>query len=171
MLYCNMIPFWSAGNVLTKSKTKLSTFEEVNRLKKIKSGDVLVNSLGILAFISAGAEGKSIDWDPLANWLYEQQLDDGTYDNALKFFIKLSKKLSKDIGSLAEGQNNSNIRTFSPYAYSHEIPLHYTLTIRQQSLPSQFTSFLTVFTRISLFVMRLVLANQTTVMNHLIWHR
>uniref|UniRef100_A0A158PCV0 A2M domain-containing protein n=1 Tax=Angiostrongylus cantonensis TaxID=6313 RepID=A0A158PCV0_ANGCA len=51
------------------------------------SGDVLVNSLGILAFVSAGAEGRNVDWDPLANWLYEQQLEDGSFENAIDTYF------------------------------------------------------------------------------------
>lgn len=49
----------------------------------MKSGDILVNSLGILAFVTPGAEGNTIEWDPLADWLYKQQNEDGTFQTAL----------------------------------------------------------------------------------------
>ncbi|KAK5965505.1 hypothetical protein GCK32_008147, partial [Trichostrongylus colubriformis] len=81
-----LVPFWTAGHYpVLKSKT--SSFEDASGARKIKSGDVLVNALGILAFVSPGAERRSMDWDPLAIWLYEQQLQDGTFENAIDTYF------------------------------------------------------------------------------------
>ncbi|VDN31470.1 unnamed protein product [Cylicostephanus goldi] len=82
----HILPFWNAGTRLF-SKTKMSNFEESSLVRKMKSGDILVNSLGILAFVSPGAEGRDVDWDPLASWLYEQQSQDGTYDNVIDTYF------------------------------------------------------------------------------------
>ncbi len=44
-----------------------------------------MNSLGLLAFISREAEplGVVVDFDGLADWLFEQQRPDGSYESAL----------------------------------------------------------------------------------------
>ncbi|EYB91196.1 hypothetical protein Y032_0209g2106 [Ancylostoma ceylanicum] len=83
----HILPFWNAGSSLFFSKLKTSSFDESSRARRMKSGDVLVNALGILAFVSPGAEGRNVDWDPLANWLYEQQLEDGSYENAIDTYF------------------------------------------------------------------------------------
>ncbi|KAK5969165.1 hypothetical protein GCK32_007003, partial [Trichostrongylus colubriformis] len=72
----NAYPDWCAG--LGQSARDWLVVRDLHR-----SGDVLVNALGILAFVSPGAERRSMDWDPLAIWLYEQQLQDGTFENAI----------------------------------------------------------------------------------------
>ncbi|KAJ1372600.1 hypothetical protein KIN20_034791 [Parelaphostrongylus tenuis] len=81
------VPFWNAGSPLLSMKSKTTSFSDVNKARKRKSGDVLVNALGILAFISSGAEGRSVNWDPLANWLYEQQSPDGSFENTIDTYF------------------------------------------------------------------------------------
>ncbi|KAE9413543.1 hypothetical protein Angca_005158, partial [Angiostrongylus cantonensis] len=81
------LPFWNAGRALVSIRSKITSFTDASMTRKMKSGDVLVNSLGILAFVSAGAEGRNVDWDPLANWLYEQQLEDGSFENAIDTYF------------------------------------------------------------------------------------
>jgi hypothetical protein len=52
--------------------------------RNVRSGDVLVNALGLLTFIDLPPnQRENIEFDNLADWLYEQQLNiDGTYSNA-----------------------------------------------------------------------------------------
>ncbi|VDL84041.1 unnamed protein product [Nippostrongylus brasiliensis] len=40
-----------------------------------------------LASMTNGAEPRNINWDPLANWIYEQQLQDGTFENAIDTYF------------------------------------------------------------------------------------
>ncbi|PAV75114.1 hypothetical protein WR25_05468 isoform D [Diploscapter pachys] len=80
-------PYWSAGSALNRVPLeKKSNFDELQK-RRTKSGDILVNSLGILAFVTPGAEGNRIEWDPLADWLYKQQNEDGTFQTALDTYF------------------------------------------------------------------------------------
>lgn len=78
-------PFWTAG-VQSNTIEKVSSYNMISARRK-RSGDTLVNSLGLLAFITAGAEGSQIDWDPLADWLFKQQKEDGSFENVLDTYF------------------------------------------------------------------------------------
>ncbi|KAK6759265.1 hypothetical protein RB195_021086 [Necator americanus] len=81
----HMLPYWNAA--ASTYFPESNSLDYFNGAKRAKSNDVLVNALGILAFVSVGAEGRNVDWDPLANWLYEQQFQDGTYENAIDTYF------------------------------------------------------------------------------------
>ncbi|WKX99325.1 hypothetical protein Q1695_014309 [Nippostrongylus brasiliensis] len=83
----NVLPFWNAGLWTLPQSSRSAGVGGASWYRKIKSGDILVNSLGILAHVSLGAEPRNINWDPLANWIYEQQLQDGTFENAIDTYF------------------------------------------------------------------------------------
>ncbi|CAI4233102.1 unnamed protein product [Auanema sp. JU1783] len=83
----NAIPFWSAGKDNIKILShRMSTFDKHSAVRKLRTGDVLANSLGILSFIVPAAESEQLNWDSLASWLYEQQQEDGGFRGVLDTF-------------------------------------------------------------------------------------
>ncbi|VDN06328.1 unnamed protein product [Thelazia callipaeda] len=75
-----MLPYWVAGRMLSDGSilTKLrSRFSNLLGRRISKSGDLLANSLGLLAFVSRGVEPifPTIELDLLADWIYEQLSD------------------------------------------------------------------------------------------------
>ncbi|CAD6185284.1 unnamed protein product [Caenorhabditis auriculariae] len=79
-------PYWSAGVLSIAEEEKKSTFQVLGS-RRSKSGDIMVNSLGLLAFVTAGAEGSKIEWDPLADWLFKQQNEDGTFESPIDTYF------------------------------------------------------------------------------------
>uniref|UniRef100_A0A9J2Q7I6 Alpha-macroglobulin receptor-binding domain-containing protein n=1 Tax=Ascaris lumbricoides TaxID=6252 RepID=A0A9J2Q7I6_ASCLU len=71
-----MLPYWTAGSATGVSLlAKLrSRYNDLLGRRSAKSGDVLVNSLGVLAFISRGIEPayRIVEFDSLVDWIVEQ---------------------------------------------------------------------------------------------------
>ncbi|KJH40394.1 hypothetical protein DICVIV_13654 [Dictyocaulus viviparus] len=116
-------PFWNAGQTLPTTRSKNPSSNGLSATRRSKSGDVLVNALGILAFISSGAHKENIEWDLLANWLYEQQSKDGSFENAIDTYFA-SRALfeygfrRKDVN---ENGNNLTMKIRCPSCETHTL--------------------------------------------------
>ncbi len=51
-----------------------------------QANEVLINAMGLLAFVDSTKAGPQLPLAPLADWLHDQQRDDGTYVNLLVRF-------------------------------------------------------------------------------------
>uniref|UniRef100_A0A914UL94 Alpha-2-macroglobulin domain-containing protein n=1 Tax=Plectus sambesii TaxID=2011161 RepID=A0A914UL94_9BILA len=88
-------PYWTTGASITDDPTTTASswtdrlwrrFNDLLGRKMRKSGDILVNALGMLALTDADTDNR-LDMDDLADWLYEQQHEGGTYENALDTYF------------------------------------------------------------------------------------
>ncbi|VDM43140.1 unnamed protein product [Toxocara canis] len=70
------LPYWTAGSATDGSLLgKLrSKYNDLLGRRSIKSGDVLVNSLGVLAFVTRGIQPayRIVEFDSLVDWIDEQ---------------------------------------------------------------------------------------------------
>ncbi|CAJ0558981.1 unnamed protein product, partial [Mesorhabditis spiculigera] len=105
-----VFPYWTAGERNVNTPDRLQNgHQEFFNLKGVKSGDVLANALGILAFVGRGVVVPSIlEFDALADWIYEQKKDDETYENALDTYFASRALFEYRLRKVAIPQLNEN---------------------------------------------------------------
>ncbi|CAB3399940.1 unnamed protein product [Caenorhabditis bovis] len=101
-------PYWSAGKMSNKIYPTKSNFDILSK-KRRKSGDIMVNSLGLLAFLTAGADAQNIKWESLVDWIYRQQNEDGSFESPLDTYFA-SRALYEYRTKKVDIETNENVQ-------------------------------------------------------------
>ncbi|VDK64205.1 unnamed protein product [Onchocerca ochengi] len=88
----SMFPYWTTGRISSSDSllTKFRTgFADHMNHRIVMSGDLFVNSLGLLAFVSRKIDPmlSLIELDLLADWIYEQLNENGQTPSALDVYF------------------------------------------------------------------------------------
>lgn len=82
------LPYWTLGRVVDGHFTEElhSKYSNLLGFQAEKGGEILVNSLGVLAFVTSHAF-NDIQFDSLADWIHEQLNTDGTVPSFLDSYF------------------------------------------------------------------------------------
>ncbi|KAM3728473.1 Ophiophagus venom factor [Dirofilaria immitis] len=86
-----VLPYWTTKKMSNNDSllAKRSGFDDYMKRRIVMSGDLFVNSLGLLAFVSRKVDPMLplIELDLLADWIYEQLNEDGQTPSALDAYF------------------------------------------------------------------------------------